>query len=102
MVPDDSDLVTVEFEVVEVERFDHGLIMAVASVLFDVAGVHVLVEGVTMRRAPGREADIAAPTYRHPRTGEWRPALDLPAKVWEAVSIAVAERVTGRVARVVG
>lgn len=97
-----TDLVTVEFEVMEVERFDRGPIMAVASVLLSVAGVHVLLEGVTMRRVEGGQADITAPTYRHPRTGEWRPALDLPAKVWAAVSLEVAERVTGAKGKVVG
>ncbi|MBP2315978.1 hypothetical protein [Azospirillum soli] len=97
----DSDRVTVEYEVVAVERFGRGPILAVASVLIDIAGVHVLIEGITMRRAEGGQADITVPTYRHPRTGEWKPALDLPAKVWAAISVEVAERATGRVAQLV-
>lgn len=96
-----TDRAMVEFEVIELERFDRGPILAVASVLIGIEGVNVLVEGVTVRRAGNGLVDVTVPTFRHPRTGAWRPALDLPAKVWEAVSVEVAGRVTGVKAHVV-
>lgn len=95
------DTVSVEYEVVALERFERGPIMAVADVLLRIADVEVVVKGITMRRDGAEHARVTVPTYRHPRTGEWKPSLDLPPVVWAAISTEIAETVTGRPARLV-
>lgn len=99
MSDDETDRVTVEYEVTEVERIDRGPIMAVASVKLSVAGVELLLQGITLRRANAGHADILPPTFRCPRTGRWFAGVILPEEVWGAIAVEVAERVTGHPAR---
>jgi hypothetical protein len=39
---------------------------------------------------------VTVPTYRDPRTEKWKPAFDLPVELWMAISLEVAEAVTGK------
>lgn len=97
----DTETVTVEYEVVEMERFDRGPIMAVATVGLSIAGVEVLLRGVTMRRADAGYADVQPPQFRDPGTGRWCPSVVLPKKVWDAIAVEIGGVVAGRTARLV-
>lgn len=97
-----TDTVPVSFEVLEVERFDRGPIMADARVRVEIAGIELELQGVTMRRSGRGAADIIPPQFRCPRTGRWFPAVVLPQELWDAIATEIGEAVTGKVVRLVG
>lgn len=96
-----DDTIDVSYRVESVERFDHGQILAIASVLLEIAGVEVRLNGVTVRRDGAEHVRVIPPAYRHPRSGAWLSAIDIPAEVWDAVSVEITEALTGRPARLV-
>ena len=62
-----------------------GRLMAFATVIMEIAGVEMLMQGVQVLREANGNATVQAPTFRHPRTGRWLPALVLPPELREAI-----------------
>jgi stage V sporulation protein G len=59
-----------------------GDIVALANVELEVAGVVIVVQGVAVTK----QGRVRAPLFRHPRTGQWLPAVRLPASLSSAVA----------------
>lgn len=95
----EADSIDIAYRVEAIERFDRGPIIAVAAVALEIAGVELRINGVTMRRGEGGSAAVLTPNTRHPRTGAWMPAVELPDAVWCALAIEIGAEVTGRPVR---
>jgi hypothetical protein len=76
----------VTFTVTEVERVrDAGRLVALAKVELELDGVVLVMQGVRVMR----QRDIIttqAPRFRDPRTGNWLPALIVPAELGQAIA----------------
>lgn len=62
-----------------------GRLVALAIVAMEIAGVEVVLQGVQIIRGPNGRASVEAPKFRHPRTGQWIPAVVLPPELRDAI-----------------
>ncbi len=76
--------VDVDLRLVKVERCRRGAIIAVADVLVTVGDIDILVAGWTVTKHRD-EITVQVPRYRHPATGEWSEAIDIPPPLMEAI-----------------
>ncbi len=77
---------TVTFTVTDVERVEGaGRLAALAAIEIELDGVALTVRGVRVLRQRDR-ITTEAPRYRDPRTGQWLPALILPAELGHAIA----------------
>ena len=81
-----TDTVAVDYRVLGVEPVrGAGRLEALAAIELDVAGVVIVLQGVQLRRRADGDFDCAAPAFRHPRTGQWFPAVILPPELRTAL-----------------
>jgi hypothetical protein len=64
----------------------------------DVAGVVIVLQGIQVRRRADGDFDCAAPAFRHPRIGQWFPAVILPPEVRTAIGNEVLAAIRARIA----
>ena len=81
-----DDTVGVRFVVTGIERVAGSRrLLALANVTVEIAGIELTLQGVqVVRDADG--LSCKAPTFRHPRTGTWMPAVILPPELSAAVA----------------
>lgn len=63
--------------------------LALANVTVEIAGIELTLQGVQVVRGGDGSLGCRAPTFRHPRTGKWLPAVMLPAELSRAVAAEV-------------
>src|SRR5215469_14095527 len=81
-----TDIVSRLLREIEVEPVrGAGRLEALAAIELDVAGVVIVLQGVQLRRRADGDFDCAAPAFRHPRTGQWFPAVILPPELRTAL-----------------
>lgn len=88
-----TDKATVNVEVLGVEPVSAGRLVGLATVELDLDGIVVTLQGVRLLRRPDGRLDIEAPVFRHPSTGQWLPAVALPADLAKGIVEAVGEAV---------
>ena len=77
---------TVNFTVTGIERVrGAGRLVALAQVELELDGVVLVMQGVRVMRQGGR-ITTQAPRFRDPRTGDWIPALIMPAELGQAIA----------------
>jgi stage V sporulation protein G len=77
---------TVTFTVIDVEPVHGaGRLVALAKVELELDGVVLVMQGVRVERQCDRITS-QAPRYRDPRTGNWLPALIIPAELGQAIA----------------
>jgi stage V sporulation protein G len=80
-----SDTVPVTFTVTEIRRLHSaGRLLALATVEINLDGVAMTLHGVAVTRLPNGSLQCAAPRYRT-TTGQWAPAVTLPAELEIAI-----------------
>jgi hypothetical protein len=77
--------VTITITILNIERVAKGDVAALANVELEVAGVVIVLQGVAVTK----QGRCRAPLCRHPRTGQWLPAVRLPASLSAAVATEV-------------
>jgi hypothetical protein len=83
---DAAGTATVTFTVTDVERIEGaGRLAALAAIEIELDGIALTVQGVRVLRQKNRMT-TEAPRYRDPRTGQWLPALILPAELGAAIA----------------
>lgn len=94
MAPDSAGLgetVAVTYRLTHVEPIrGAGRIIAVACAVIEVAGVELLIQGMTVRRRPDGSIETTGPVFRHPATGRWLPAVVLPDELAQALADEIA------------
>jgi stage V sporulation protein G len=80
-----AETTPVTITILNIERVAKGDVVALAIVELEVAGVVIVLQGVAVTKL-GR---CRAPLFRHPRTGQWLPAVRLPASLSAAVATEV-------------
>ena len=84
--PLDPDLVSIAFTVQGVERVRRrGRLLALANVVFDLAGVEITLRGVRVMRDVEGALTVYAPAWRHPDSGRWVPGVLLSAELSKAI-----------------
>ena len=91
----ESDVVSVSFEVNEVELVNAGRLHALATVTITVEGVELRLQGVRVMRLPTGMLAVEAPRFRRP-AGEWVPAVQLPAELKDAIAKEILDMVEAR------
>jgi stage V sporulation protein G len=85
-----TDTIGVSFEVKGVERLRGcGALIACAVVEVEIAGVPIVLQGVTVRRLANGQLLCQAPKFRDPRTGNWCAAVILPETLRDAIGAEV-------------
>ena len=83
---EDGDSVSVSFNVERVEKVRNaGRLYAMATVLIDVDGVEMRLQGVRVVKLPTGLLAVEAPQFRRPG-GEWVPAVTLPPALKQAIA----------------
>lgn len=62
-----------------------GAVTALGTVEVEWGGIAATIQGVRVMRGPGG-LRVEAPRFRHPRTGQWLPAMLLPKPVTDAIA----------------
>ena len=76
----------VSFTVTDIERVrGAGRLVALAKVELELDGVMLVLQGVRVVRQ-GDRVTTQAPRFRDPRTGDWIPALIVPAELGRAIA----------------
>ena len=84
--PLDPNLVSVAFTVQGVERVRRrGRLLALATVVFDLAGVELTLQGIRVMRDEEGSLTVHAPVWRHPDSGKWVPGVLLPPELSKAI-----------------
>ncbi len=85
-----AETVGVAYTVLGVEPArDRGVLIGLAVVEMDIAGVVIVLQGVrVLRRADGGR-ECAAPVFRHPVSGAWLPGVVLPPELSAALAAEV-------------
>src|SRR5262249_51583010 len=74
----ETESVPVTYRVLNLERvIGAGRLIGVANCEVDIAGVVIVLQGVQLRRGADGSLSCTAPQWRHPRTGQWLPAVIL-------------------------
>lgn len=87
------ETVPAEFEVVDLELVHRGRLIALASVVLNVAGVEMMFSGLQVRGELDRALSVEMPAYRHPASGRWMPAVRIPAELGQAIADQVLDMV---------
>ena len=88
MGAENAEYEPVTFTVANCQALQTKSVFAFVDVEIVVAGVAFWIKGVQARHLSGGGTSIHLPTYRTP-AGTWRPAVELPAELIEALSQAV-------------
>lgn len=95
-----SETVPVTYTVLHVERVQGaGRMVGLAVVELEVAGAVLTLQGVQVVREGDGSLTCKAPTFRHPRTGQWLPAVVLPPELRDAIGREVVEVAAERISR---
>ncbi len=89
------DIASVTFQVEHVEKVNAGRLVALATVLINVDGVELRIQGVRIMSTPTGVLMVEAPRFRRPG-GEWVPAVTLPEELKRAIAaeiLAAVERI---------
>jgi hypothetical protein len=82
-----SETTAVEYEVVGTEPVaGSGRLIGLANVRIEIAGVSLVLQGCQVVRVGDGSLACKAPTFRHPRTGTWLPAVMLPPELSAALA----------------
>ena len=87
---EDVETAEITFEVIKIERFRKGQVIAIAEAIITINGIDLLTKGWTISKSH-EGVTCRVPVHRRPDTGEWCSSLDLPLNVMEAVGLAVLE-----------
>ena len=81
-----SETVPVTYTVLGFEQVQGaGRLVGLAIVEVDLAGVVLTLQGAQVVREADGSLTCKAPTFRHPRTGGWLPAVVLPPELRDAI-----------------
>jgi hypothetical protein len=73
-----AETIGVGYRVISIERVHNaGRLLALATVELDVAGCVIVLQGCQVPRRVDGSIECAAPVWRHPRIGQWLPAVIL-------------------------
>jgi DNA-binding cell septation regulator SpoVG len=90
-----AETATVRFTVMRLERVTgHGGLIAFAAVEADLDGIVVTIDGVGVVRSQDGRLFAQAPRFRG-SSGEWRPAIGLPAELAQAMGEEVLQAFAG-------
>ena len=62
-----------------------GALIGLAVVELNIAGVELVLQGVTVMRTPAG-VEVRSPVWRHPSTGQWLPGVLLPPELASALT----------------
>ena len=85
-VADPAETALVTFQVLGVDRVDRGRLIGLAIVEVEIGGVGMTLQGVQVVRGDDGRIVCGAPVFRHPRTGQWLPAVLLPNELRDALA----------------
>ena len=92
----ETESVSVTYKVLSVERVSGaGRLVGVAHCEVEIAGVVTVLQGVQVRRGADGSLSCTPPRWRHPRTGQWLPAVILPQELAAALAEEVLEAACG-------
>lgn len=84
-----DDTVSVQFEVLAIERVNRGRLIALSAVEIEIAGITLTLQGVQIVRRADNTVVCNPPVFRHARSGEWLPAVVLPPELARAIAAEV-------------
>jgi hypothetical protein len=76
-----AETTPVTITILNIDRVAKGDVAVLANVELEVAGVVIVLQGVAVTK----QGRVRAPLFRHPRTGQWLPAVGLPASLSSAI-----------------
>jgi hypothetical protein len=77
----------VTYRVTGVERVTgSGRLVGLANCDVEIGGIVVALQGIQIRRLSDGGLVVAAPLWRHPRSGKWMPGVILPDELSEALA----------------
>lgn len=98
-----TETLTVSYRVMGVEAVRRAsAVKALATVLLEISGIEILLQGITVRRQGKSGVMVEVPQFRHPDTGEWLPCIALPDEVGAAIAEEVLELATAKTANSAG
>jgi hypothetical protein len=86
-VTDPTETLPVAYRVTSVERVTgSGRLVGLANCDVEIGGIVIALQGIQIRRLSDGGLVVAAPLWRHPRSGKWMPGVILPEELSDALA----------------